>query len=108
MSRKLKLTKLSLETKDGKQVELSIDEARELHEQLHSLFGEKTTTYIPSAPVIIERDQWRPPYQPYWYGDGIICGDSTDASKNIRPTYDTQCTIKSLSGLSVNYCGHDA
>jgi hypothetical protein len=35
----LKLIKIALETKDGKQVELTIEEAKELHDQLHALFG---------------------------------------------------------------------
>lgn len=64
MNKKLKLTKLELETKNGTKIELSLDEARELHEQLHELFG-KETTVIPSAPVIIERDRWYPP-SPYY------------------------------------------
>ena len=44
MSKKLKLTKIELETKDGKKVQLSLTEAKELHNQLHELFGEK---YVP-------------------------------------------------------------
>jgi len=103
MSKKLKLTKISLETKDGKTVELSMDEAKELHAQLHTLFGEKTTI-LPSTPIVIERDRWHPPYRPFWYD--VTCGnDSTDASKPPRPTYDTQCMIQSDSGLSVSYQG---
>jgi len=59
MSDKLRLTTIKLETKDGKAVELTLDEAKELHDQLHDLFGAK---YLPSTPVEIERDYypWRP------------------------------------------------
>lgn len=53
---KLKLTKIEVTTKDGKKIELSLDEAKDLHEQLHELFGEKKF-FLPSAPVVIE-----PPY----------------------------------------------
>ena len=57
--RKLKVTGLELETKDGKKVNLTLSEAKELHEQLDELFGSK---YNPSYPVYIDR--W---HQPYWY-----------------------------------------
>jgi hypothetical protein len=63
MTKKLKLTKIELETKDGKKVELSIEEAKELHDQLHELFGSK---FIPSVPIIIERDRYPWPYTPRW------------------------------------------
>ncbi len=53
MTKKLKLTKIELETSDGKKIELSLDEAKELHDQLHELFGAK---FVPFAPIIIERD----------------------------------------------------
>ncbi len=98
-SKKLKLTKIALETKDGKQVELTIEEAKELHDQLHTLFGEKTT-YIPSAPIVIERDRWHPPYQPFWY-DGT-CSTPTNPKLG---GLDVQCSIQGDSGLSVSYCG---
>ena len=55
MKNKLRLTKIELETKDGKKVELSIEEAKELHDQLHELFGAK---FVPFAPIIIERDRY--------------------------------------------------
>lgn len=93
MSKKLKLTKLELETKDGKKVELSIDEAKELHAQLAELFATKTTV-VTSQPVIIERDRFYPPYRPIWY--------SNDAQPN---KYDVFCSVESDSGMKVNYCG---
>ena len=45
-----------------KTVELSLDQAKELHRQLGELFADKAPTYIPSPPVFIERDR----YRPYW------------------------------------------
>jgi len=84
MTKKLKLTKIELETKDGKTVELSLDEARELHDQLQDLFGAK---YVPNTPIVIERDYWpwRNPYRPYWG--------------------DVQCTLEGNTGLNVTYSG---
>ena len=89
MSGKLKLTRIELETKDGKKVGLSLEEARELYNQLNELFGSK---YVPSAPVIIERGcyPWRDPYNPYW---DVTCGTATD------------CQIAGASGLLVTYSG---
>ena len=49
MSNKLKLKTIKLETADGKTVELSLAEAKDLHDQLHELFG---TKYVPSVPVV--------------------------------------------------------
>lgn len=96
--KKLKLTKIVLETKDGKQVELSIEDAEELHEQLNTLFGEKTT-YIPSMPIVIERDRWNPPYYPYWCDVTYM----NDAPK--LGGLDVKFSISGNSGLSVSYCG---
>jgi hypothetical protein len=54
-----------------KSARLTIAEAKELQKQLNELFNEKIT-YVPSAPVIIEREVWPwwrryPDYnQPYW------------------------------------------
>lgn len=58
MSSKLKLKTIKLETADGKTVELSLAEAKDLHDQLHELFGPK---YVPQTPIVIERDRpWLP------------------------------------------------
>lgn len=85
MSKKLKLTKLELETKDGKKVELSLEEARELHEQLHELFGSKTTI-IPGAPIIIERDRWWPP-RPYYTSTWRTDNTTQIKSPNLTVSY---------------------
>lgn len=95
MSKKLKLTKLELETKDGKKVELSIDEAKELHAQLAELFATKTTV-IPSQPVIIERDRFYPPWKPVWY--------SNDRNDQLDK-YKVLCSVEGDSGMKVSYCG---
>lgn len=98
MDKKLKLTKIILETKDGKTVELSMDEAKELHDQLHTLFGEKTT-YIPSNPIYIERDRLSPYYQQTWCGGG---GTAKQLTSNLMDVY---CSVTGNSGLEVSYIG---
>ena len=75
MDKKTKLIKIILETKEGSQVELTIDEAKELHEQLNAIFSQ-TVKYIPSAPIIINKEVWPQPYRPYWAGPiTAYCGD---------------------------------
>ena len=90
MSNKLELKKLILETKDGKKkIELTVEEARELHTQLESLFGRKVD-YIPpsfTSPIIMDQP-WYPgiypePYKITWgtSGDPIkVYGDNINVS----------------------------
>ena len=88
MSKKLKLTKITLQTADGKTVELSIQEAKELYEQLDDLFGEKTAPLAPLTPIYIERP-WRPRgpcwTDPIWYGNTkITCRSDTGMSMSLQ------------------------
>ena len=65
MSKKLCITKIEIEIKAGRKIELSLAEAKELHEQLHELFGD---THFQSYPVYIERPRWyvkEYPFQPW-------------------------------------------
>jgi len=49
MSEKLRVDKLILATKSGKKkIEMSVEEAKELYEQLGTLFGE-TVKYVPGV-----------------------------------------------------------
>ena len=48
MSKKVQISKITIEL-NGKKVELTVSEAKELYSQLDSLFGVK---YIPSAPNV--------------------------------------------------------
>ena len=90
MSKKLKLTKMILETKEGQKVEISLDEAKDIYEQLHQLFGEKTR-YLPS-PSITPIWTWPyRPYQPYFTTSG-----------------GTTITSTGKSGTSVTYCGAES
>ena len=93
MSNKLKLKTIKLETSDGKTVELSLAEAKDLHDQLHELFGPK---YVPQAPVVIERDHYPWSYEPRWIES--------------KPRLTTEPWIEYLaakhnSGLNVTMCG---
>lgn len=54
MTGKIKLAKITIEI-NGNQTELSIDHAKELYNELDSLFGEKV---ISLSPVTINNDKW--------------------------------------------------
>lgn len=95
MTKRLKLTKIELETKDGKRIELSLDEARELHDQLHELFGAK---FIPSTPIIIERDRYPWPYTPRWI-------ESPTTAPPIPGLPQVWCATRHNSGLNVTMKG---
>ena len=80
---KLKLSGIELETSSGQKVKLTLDEAKELHDQLNELFGVK---YVPSAPIYIDCDRYwprRPWESPIWCGtSGLVVtytGDTSDA-----------------------------
>lgn len=92
-SKKLKLTKIELQTKDGKKVDLSLAEAKELHEQLHELFGEKVVR-VPGSPVIIDRYRdryWNRPYVTWCSTGGSISNSAAVAkTDNLQLTYTCQ------------------
>ncbi|MCP4493246.1 MAG: hypothetical protein GY820_38980 [Gammaproteobacteria bacterium] len=77
MSKKIKLGKITIKMKGGKDVELelSIEDAKELHRQLDELFG--TQPFIPYYPIYIERDRVLPCNQPWiTYGEETSTGES--------------------------------
>lgn len=80
MSDKIKVVGIKINCPSG---ELTLDEAKTLYNALHELFGKKVE-YIPSTPIIIEKEvhPWRsyppvtldtPPIKPYWLGPDITC-----------------------------------
>jgi len=91
MSDKLKLSKIILETKAGKEVPLSLEEAQELHQQLDTLFGKKEV-FVPSTPVVIERDRWPYTSPSLWYS-------------NSSAPLSFQDKFEGDSGLAISYCG---
>ena len=93
----IKIARIVLDTKDNKQIDLTIDEAKELYDQLHLLFGDKNIHYIPTQPIVIDRYPsypWSPNYP--W----VTYKDSTNAIINTSDTF----TYEGDSGLSVSYC----
>ncbi len=64
-----KTVKIVLENGDGKQVELTVSEAKELYDQLRAIFGET------QSPLVSLRREpyWDPyPWQPVIYGGTIV------------------------------------
>lgn len=98
--KKLKVTGLELETKDGKKVPLTLAEAKDLHEQLDELFG-KEVVYRPSHPIYIDR------YQPYWNQPWITwCAASSSQSVSGSASSAVLCnTVGQSSGLKISYQG---
>jgi hypothetical protein len=99
---KFKLAKIVLTSKDNKKViELSIEDAKDLYEQLKGLFErEKEIQFVPSQPIIIEKDHWPYPWQPYqpiWY-------DITKDKKGSLQYPQIMCSTKS-GNMNINYCG---
>ena len=96
--KKMRVTGLELETKDGKRVELTLAEAKELHEQLDELFGEKVR-YVPGSPIYV-----RPWVHPsYW----VTCSTSANSltskseSTGMQITY-TNSRLTSSGAVSPN------
>jgi len=94
MSQKLKLTKVMLTRRGGDEIELTIDEARDLYGQLSELFAPRLA---PTVPIIIDRypPAWQP-YQPYW----ISSPSSADYPQNLP-----YVTSQAPSGLHTRYMG---
>lgn len=83
MTDKIEITKITLGTKGGIKVELSLEEAKELHGQLDTLFGSKVA-YVPGYPIYMERNYpyWQP-YRPVWSGNTVGCSGRS----GLRVTY---------------------
>lgn len=62
MATKLNVTKIVLTPRGGQDVTLTIDEARDLYNQLAELFAPKLA---PQAPIVIEREVLPHPWWPY-------------------------------------------
>lgn len=90
---KLKLTTIKAQTKDGKEIEFTLDEARDFYHQLHELFG---TKFVPQVPIVVERD-W--PYPHRWVGP-----TAQPATPFIQPVVwcESACTS---SGLALSFGG---
>lgn len=79
-----KVSKIILEV-GSKEIELSIEEAKELKRILGDLFNVKEIQFIPPSPIIIERyNRWH--YQPY----EIWCGYQTNDAVYLSNTTTTK------------------
>ena len=99
-----KLTKLTLTTRDGREVGLSVQEAKDLFDQLNELFGPK---YTYQTPIIIERDQYVPywdNWRPMW---STTCGTTnpTAAGHLVTGSPMMSCSVKGTSGLGLRLEG---
>ena len=77
---RVKISKLCLEI-DGKKIELTMKQARDLSEVLNDTFGKSETVF---------RDRWHYPYsQPYWYYS--TSGNIQCSSGSITTTTGANC-----------------
>lgn len=72
---KQKIVSIEIELKDYEPIKFTMDEAKELYEQLDSLFGEKVRH-------VHHYDWWRRPHYTYYNGavplSGVSIGSSSD------------------------------
>jgi len=78
MEKEIKVTKLTIEL-GNKTIELSVEDARKLHDALNDIFQKEVNQYIPYSPSYPIY-----PTQPFitWcdtktYGNKIVCNDNT-------------------------------
>ncbi len=77
----MNISKIVFEKEDGEEVEFSLAEVKALRKQLNSLFEEKVT-FLPAAPLVVERYRQPPPYVPVptWYSNDTINVSKTSSS----------------------------
>ncbi len=63
MGKKVKVAAIQIQYPDGDVKQVSVEDARDLYQQLDELFGDKTV-YVPGQPVVVERDRY--PFRPMW------------------------------------------
>lgn len=92
MAKEVKVKKMVIQLGD-KSVDLTIDEAKELHAALAELFEEKVR-YISSPSVVIERPYRRPHYPWVWWGSRTSWEASTGTKFSLTGN-DVQCRLSS-------------
>lgn len=101
MSNKNKIVSIEIELKDYEPIKFSMDEAKELYEQLHSLFGEKQQhTHYHTYPW------WQRPYYTWSNATGntiVPCNNTTVTSGHVTNMTDTMTVRSSNTGMSVKY-----
>ena len=89
MTEKMKVVSIKIKTKNGTPIELTMEEARDLYEHFHELFGKKDA---PSYPVPVVYPWYIPPYRydkdwntPWTASDGTACyTDKTSLGTMVR------------------------
>lgn len=77
----MEITNIQLKTSKGKKIDLSLDEAKELHAQLAELFTAKENWYPITYPSYPSYPRWdTTPYQSYTYRGGVTTTDGTSNS----------------------------
>lgn len=94
---KLRVNALTITTQDGKEINLSLEDAKELYAQLHELFGKPTEH--PTTPIYIpyKKPPFEPPYTPMWH--------TTVVPPEVTTTSIVSCEVPCKGGLSVMYRG---
>ena len=93
---KLRVNALTITTQNGKEINLSLEDAKELYAQLHELFGAAPSI---TAPIFIpyERLPWQRPYTPMWH--------TMVVPPEVTTTNIISCEVPCKGGLSVMYKG---
>lgn len=94
--KKIKVTGLELETKGGAKVPLTLEEAKELYDQLHDLFGKETE-------IRHQWHYWRPwwdrPYVTYTTGASLTTGNLQASSYT---------ALSNTTGMKLTYNSTDS
>ena len=81
----MRVKTITIGNSDGKEVELSLEEAQDLYKELKAMFGETTNILTP----IIIHDYVRPYYYPItWSGNTISC--NIDSGSGLDITYNCE------------------
>lgn len=92
---KIKVTGLKLETKNGKKIELTLAEAKELHEELDELFGFKERIeYRYSYPSLRQPYVWYNVTAPNWGTITTTANNNVEVNSNV-----TQMKLSYLSEI---------
>lgn len=120
---KIRITNLELTTSSGQIIGLSIEESKELYQQLHELFGSKEAPKEILKPYPVYVDRYNPYWQsvrPNWYSNtevkfgqisdneikmGVANSIKTAEYKNYPSTSKMGMTVQGSSLRSENFTG---
>lgn len=108
MKRKTLITKVVLDL-GSRQIELTMDEARDLFDSLSDVFGPKTTAIPCPYPIYVERpNRWYWQYPSPVWGTATICSTAypNGSTATSVPQFSMQnntLTLKALNSAGGNY-----